>query len=362
MRHATVQARERILAAAAANLGRHGFHRATAALIMRDSGLPPSSLYSQFGDTTRLLAALCERHARALLEATGAHDPASTLPPRQRLDALATRILACIDANPDAHAIAVRDRACLPESDRAPLDHADQVAAHQIDLAWLDLRPDLDTPERLARLTRPLRTLLLHWAEWRDPAPGGRAEADGPRAVAMVAATIDRADRPRVWPRAWPVAADRAGPGASGFAAPAAKVLAPAVRPMAAGAAWLQPADATRPRNQVVGAPPAAAPPAATLPLGAAAPAAAARAPPEVAASHPGPILCAALATRGLPVARAAGLLGLPRQRLHEIIAGQRALTADTALRLEALLGERAETWMARQARHEIDVCRRAAG
>ncbi|MGI3775797.1 MAG: HigA family addiction module antitoxin, partial [Janthinobacterium lividum] len=78
------------------------------------------------------------------------------------------------------------------------------------------------------------------------------------------------------------------------------------------------------------------------------------------AATHPGFTLRDTLARHGLGHA-AAARLGLTRQRLHDLTRGARAITPTTALALEAVLGEHAETWMARQARHDLDAARRAA-
>ncbi len=82
---------------------------------------------------------------------------------------------------------------------------------------------------------------------------------------------------------------------------------------------------------------------------------------PPAAPAHPGLALRDALAQRGLPPTLAAARLGISRQRLHQLTRGTRAITSDTALRLETLLGEHAETWMARQARHDLDTSRRRA-
>jgi len=184
--------RERILATATRNIAEHCFHHATRPRIMAGSGLAIATLQAHFPNNTLLLAAICERHARALLEATGCVDPDDPAPPRAALVATAARILACIDARPDAHAVLMRDRPCLPAPALATLDHLDEVAAFQIDCAWSAIRPDLATPDRLAGLTRPLRTLLLRWPDWREPGAAGHPEAAADRAVAMVEATVDR--------------------------------------------------------------------------------------------------------------------------------------------------------------------------
>ncbi len=290
--------RARILSVATRNIAELGFPHITAARIMEGTGLHKGSLDPHFGNTHRLLAVICNTHARALLEATGSHDPLDPAPPRAALVATAARILACIDARPDAHTVLMRDLACLAAPVRAEIEHLGTVAAFQIDCAWSALRPDLASPERYSALTRALRTLLLRWPDWREPGPPGHPDAAADRAVAMVEATVDRAPP----------------------------------RP--------DPPD-TGPRNPPIQIAPRPAPPD-TRPA----------APPPPA--HPGLILRDALAQHGLPPTLAAARLGVTRQRLHELTRGTRAITPNTALRLEALLGEHAETWMARQARHDI--------
>ncbi len=185
--------RARILATATRTIAEVGFAHATRERIMEGTGLATGSLEPHFATTHRLLAVICNTHARALMEATGSHDPTDPTPPRAALVATASRILACIDAHPHAHTVLMRDLACLPPAVRAEVDYLGQVAAFQIDCAWSALRPDLAIPERYAGLTRALRSLLLRWPDWREPGPAGHPDAAADRAVAMVEATIDRA-------------------------------------------------------------------------------------------------------------------------------------------------------------------------
>ncbi len=196
MHHNTVRRREnreRLLAAAARNIAEVGFAHITRERLMDGSGLAHNTFRAHFPRTDLLLAAICERHAHALLEATGCIDPDDPRPPRAALVATASRILACIDARPHAHTVLMRDLACLPPAQRAEIDHLGDVAAFQIDCAWSALRPDLASPERYAGLTRALRTLLLRWPDWREPGPPGHPDAAADRCVAMVEATVDRA-------------------------------------------------------------------------------------------------------------------------------------------------------------------------
>ena len=361
--------RERILATATRTIAEVGFTHATIPRLMADSGLRAGSFRSHFPQTVDLLAAICERHANALLEATGCVKPDDPTPPRAVLIATAARILACIDARPAAHTVLMRDRPCLPPALRANLDYLDEVAAFQVDCAWRALRPDLATPERLAGLTKPLRTLLLRWPEWREPGPRGHPDAAAERAVAMVEATIDLALPASahvplpLFPRL-PTHADGAP---RRHAARDADPPNPSIRNA--------PRDASRHAGRDTpdgipgdthGALPGDTHGALPGDTHGALPGDTHGALPgdaraEPAPSHPGLTLRDALARHGLPPTLAAARLGIPRQRLHQLTRGTRAITPDTALRLEALLGEHAETWMARQARHDIEAGRRAA-
>jgi addiction module HigA family antidote len=57
--------------------------------------------------------------------------------------------------------------------------------------------------------------------------------------------------------------------------------------------------------------------------------------------------------------ARALGReIDVPHNRILEILKGERAITAETALRLGRRFGTTAEFWMNLQAAHELDVAR----
>jgi addiction module HigA family antidote len=51
--------------------------------------------------------------------------------------------------------------------------------------------------------------------------------------------------------------------------------------------------------------------------------------------------------------------MGVPPRRINEIVQGKRAITADTAVRLEATLGQSARYWMSLQSDYEIERARR---
>ncbi|MDN0075110.1 HigA family addiction module antitoxin [Crenobacter sp. SG2303] len=51
----------------------------------------------------------------------------------------------------------------------------------------------------------------------------------------------------------------------------------------------------------------------------------------------------------------------VPPRRINEIVHGQRAITADTALRLSRVLGTTAPFWMALQTDYDLEVAASAA-
>jgi len=77
---------------------------------------------------------------------------------------------------------------------------------------------------------------------------------------------------------------------------------------------------------------------------------------------HPGEILADELAEIGLSAAKLAALLEVPPNWISQILAGKRAITADTALRLGQYFGTSAEFWMNLQKTYELDRARQAGG
>ena len=66
--------------------------------------------------------------------------------------------------------------------------------------------------------------------------------------------------------------------------------------------------------------------------------------------THPGEMLIEEfLKPAGLTQVDAARQMGIPLNRLNEIIRGKRGVTADTALRLSSLLSTSAELWLGLQ-------------
>jgi addiction module HigA family antidote len=77
---------------------------------------------------------------------------------------------------------------------------------------------------------------------------------------------------------------------------------------------------------------------------------------------HPGEILGDELEESGLSAKRLADVIQVPPNRLYQILAGKRNITADTALRLSRYFGMSADFWMNLQSAYELDLARQQLG
>jgi addiction module HigA family antidote len=77
---------------------------------------------------------------------------------------------------------------------------------------------------------------------------------------------------------------------------------------------------------------------------------------------HPGEILSDELGEIGLSAKKLADVIEVPPNRLYQLLAGKRNVTADTALRLGQYFGMSAEFWMNLQSAYELDLARQQAG
>src|SRR4051812_34541485 len=69
---------------------------------------------------------------------------------------------------------------------------------------------------------------------------------------------------------------------------------------------------------------------------------------------HPGEILADELEELGISATALSRALGVPTNRVTQIINGQRAITAETALRLGRWFGTSAEFWLNLQKQYEL--------
>jgi addiction module HigA family antidote len=77
---------------------------------------------------------------------------------------------------------------------------------------------------------------------------------------------------------------------------------------------------------------------------------------------HPGEILADELAELNMTPAELARQIHVPANRIYQLIAGKRAMTADTALRLQQWLGVSAAFWMNLQKRYELNLAAEQIG
>jgi antitoxin HigA-1 len=83
---------------------------------------------------------------------------------------------------------------------------------------------------------------------------------------------------------------------------------------------------------------------------------------PGMPSVHPGSVLEEILLDHGLSVADAASRLGVARQTLHRLLAGQQRVSAEMALRLGRLCGNGPEIWLNLQAQYDLALARERSG
>ena len=77
---------------------------------------------------------------------------------------------------------------------------------------------------------------------------------------------------------------------------------------------------------------------------------------------HPGEILADELKEIGISAAALGRTLEVPPNRISQIVAGKRAVSADTALRLARYFGTSPDLWMNLQKNYELDLARQQLG
>ena len=77
---------------------------------------------------------------------------------------------------------------------------------------------------------------------------------------------------------------------------------------------------------------------------------------------HPGEILADELTEIGVTAAELARQIGVPANRVSQIINGRRAITGDTALRLGHWFGTNPQFWINLQSAYDLEVARAEVG
>ena len=81
-----------------------------------------------------------------------------------------------------------------------------------------------------------------------------------------------------------------------------------------------------------------------------------------VTAIHPGEHLAEELGALDMSAAELARKLGVPTNRVTQILNGTRSITGDTALRLAHFFGTSAEFWLNLQSLYDLRVAQQSAG
>ncbi len=81
-----------------------------------------------------------------------------------------------------------------------------------------------------------------------------------------------------------------------------------------------------------------------------------------VAAIHPGKHLAEELEVLDMSAAELARKIGVPTNRVTQILNGTRAVTGDTALRLAHFFGTSAQSWLNLQSLYELRLAEEKAG
>jgi len=77
---------------------------------------------------------------------------------------------------------------------------------------------------------------------------------------------------------------------------------------------------------------------------------------------HPGEFLADELEELSMSAAELARILHVPANRISQILAGKRTITADTALRLGRYFGTGPQIWLNLQQAYDLDVAQQQAG
>jgi antitoxin HigA-1 len=77
---------------------------------------------------------------------------------------------------------------------------------------------------------------------------------------------------------------------------------------------------------------------------------------------HPGEILADELKFIGINAGELAEKIDVPKNRIYQIVSGERSVTADTALRLGKFFGTGPRIWLNLQKAYELDVASKRIG
>jgi antitoxin HigA-1 len=70
--------------------------------------------------------------------------------------------------------------------------------------------------------------------------------------------------------------------------------------------------------------------------------------------AHPGKILKGEIDELGYSISKTAELFGVTRQQLHRVVKGESSISAEMALRIEAVIGGSADLWLRMQVAYDL--------
>ena len=82
----------------------------------------------------------------------------------------------------------------------------------------------------------------------------------------------------------------------------------------------------------------------------------------RIAAIHPGEHLSEELQALDMSAAELARMIGVPTNRITQILNGTRSITGDTALRLGHFFGTSAQFWLNLQSLYDLRIAEQRAG
>lgn len=80
---------------------------------------------------------------------------------------------------------------------------------------------------------------------------------------------------------------------------------------------------------------------------------------PGLRPSHPGEIIATGLDATGVKKTDLAAALGVSRNTLYKLLEGRQSVTAEMAVRLEAVWGSTADAWLGLQQAHDLWLARK---
>jgi TetR/AcrR family transcriptional regulator len=150
-----------ILQRAAELFARSGYVATSMNQVAEACGFSKPTLYHYFRDKDALLASICDEHVLRL-HVMASEVLAGTLPPRQMLRELITRILAEYADAQHAHRVLTEDVRFLGAADQARILGREREVVAAFAKVVATIRPDLQA----AALDKPLTMLLFGMINW----------------------------------------------------------------------------------------------------------------------------------------------------------------------------------------------------